>query len=656
MQDAGSNCRTSRPSFYTAFLFILPPLLAVMVYAPTISHPLMYDTLLHTQLADGQTLFSVFLPDERFGFYRPLVFFPIVLFQNLLGHYPVWLFHWLNIVTHALNALLLTRLVWRITGQRWQSISTGLLLASFPFAYQALAIYGNNPYLTVTFFILLGLNIAIGDQARPINQWKDQWKLIVIFILGVLVHETAVLLIPLVLYLSWTRSTSALRDFIWNEIQRHGALYFTSALYLIIYLFLPRGGGPTLNFGGNALLPKILLFLQTAAWPFVLGLYQLFDGRAAILSAFALLVGWCIYYFWKDFESRQTASFKIGMIWFALASLLIGITLPTYYIEDGARLLYPGAAGLAILWSALLAPKKQIGLIQTIALLSMIIAGSWFNRRMIGLYEMGSWPIHTIGETLINDRADDDLILVNLPQWVAWPQQVFPAGTEYAPVMGSHLFAAELVWANFGLSPQITILDVPEALTAAPYTYGVYRVGAVGDYQLVKDQSIQVITTEYMAESPTGRWRGSIWADSAEVSVLWSAESIDFLEQIACVQNDGSIIFESWLRPKQKLTESTSLFVQALSADGQLVTQNDGPPLGISPQRLMWAEGVHILDRRVLNSNSVEQEPLSSAVIILSGVYDFMVGEREQAFNANGEMLADNGQRIAIEAGCRANQ
>ncbi|MFK7800853.1 MAG: hypothetical protein AB8G95_04405 [Anaerolineae bacterium] len=635
---------THTSPFYS-LLFLLPPLLAVIIYASTISHPLMYDTLLHTQLADGQTLLSVFLPDERFGFYRPLVFLPIVFFQNLLGRYPVWLFHWLNIITHALNALLLTKLVWRMTKERWQALAAGLLLASFPFAYQALAIYGNNPYLTVTFFILLGLNIALHQTNR--------WALPVVFILGALTHETAVLLIPLVLFLAWSRSGFSIQNLIQDQIRQNGALYLTATIYLVIYLFLPRGGGPTLNFGGNALLPKISLFLQTAAWPFVLVLSNILNGQAAILAGFALLAGWVIFLHWKGLEPGQTTSFKMGLVWFLLASLLIGITLPTYYIEDGARLLYPSGAGVAILWSGLLSfkGKSSLGfkslskLTPTALLICLVFAGTWFNRRMIDLYAMGSRPIHTIGETLSQERVNDDLIIVNLPQWVAWPQQVFPAGTEFAPVMGVHLFAAELVRANFNLTPQITILDVPEALAQTPYTYGVYKVGAVGELEPSQDRSIQIVATNYLAETPTGFWRGSIQPDQVGHDILWSTESIDFLKQTACAQDKNSVIFTSTLRLKVTLDESASLFIQALSENGRLVAQNDGPPLQISSQRLKAPPNSIIVDRRIL-------EAVEQPTAILSGVYNFVSVEREQAYEESGASLTDNASLSNIQADC----
>ena len=88
--------------------FSLPPfLIALWLYAPTLRLPLLYDTLLHTQLAAGLDWVSVWLPNEQFGFYRPLVFAPLLLIEQFFGGYPAWLLHALNVGQHVLNSALL---------------------------------------------------------------------------------------------------------------------------------------------------------------------------------------------------------------------------------------------------------------------------------------------------------------------------------------------------------------------------------------------------------------------------------------------------------------------------------------------------------------------------------------------------------------------
>ncbi len=642
-------------------LYIFPFFAACLLFARTLNFPLMYDTLLHTQLADGQTVWSVFVPNEQFGFYRPLVFLPIVVFQNVLGRYPIALFHLLNVVTHGLNAALVARLVWKLSGAKWQSLAAGLLFATFPFAYQALAIYGNNPYLTATFFILLGLNLTSrrdeGRGERHPQQREDddpapyilrnEWiGLPAVFLIGVLVHETAVLLVPFVLFLSWIGSEDRA---VLSVLRKHWPLLVTCILYLAIYPFLPRGGGPVLDFGGNDLTPKILLFLQTAAWPTVLGLFQVFDGRLAILLGFALFVGWVVY---SHFVARST-TLLLGIVWVLLATGLIGVTLPTYYIEDGARLLYPAGVGVALIWSALLVSrdltgfKNLSGLLGVWFVIGLIAVGGAFNMRMIGLYEMGSRPYRALNQ-VVQESSPEAVMLVNMPQWVAWPEQVFPAGTEFAPVMGSHLFALELIRANTGQTPEIIVLDMPEALAQTDYTYGVYKVGSVAEYTAAGDKTIQTVATEYAESGPVGRWRGSI-RPAASVLNTWSAGGLNFSTTTACTGPDGSVLFETIIEPDGPIGETQSLFVQALSGTGQLVAQNDGPPLTISPGRLRLNDRVQVVDRRILESEE-------KGAFVLAGVYDFMTGERAETVSADGGLVENNAFKLNVSSSCATSE
>jgi len=121
---------------------------AVILYWPTLHLPLIYDSLLHIRVATELDLVTVWLPTETFGFYRPLTFLPMLIIRGWFGYYPAWLLHGLNVGQHALNALLLFALSWRLWRKPGWSVAAGLLLALFPFAYQAVAVYGHNVHLT----------------------------------------------------------------------------------------------------------------------------------------------------------------------------------------------------------------------------------------------------------------------------------------------------------------------------------------------------------------------------------------------------------------------------------------------------------------------------------------------------------------------------
>ena len=73
-------------------LMALPvALAATILYWPSLKLPLIYDSLLHIRIAKSLNLATVWLPTDKFGFYRPLTFFPMLVIRGLFGYYPAWL-------------------------------------------------------------------------------------------------------------------------------------------------------------------------------------------------------------------------------------------------------------------------------------------------------------------------------------------------------------------------------------------------------------------------------------------------------------------------------------------------------------------------------------------------------------------------------------
>ena len=94
---------------------LLALLAALLLYAPTLRLPLIYDTLLHIRITKELTWATVWLPTPSFGFYRPLTFVPLLAIKGLFGSYPAALLHGINMLQHGLNAFLVSLLVWRLT-------------------------------------------------------------------------------------------------------------------------------------------------------------------------------------------------------------------------------------------------------------------------------------------------------------------------------------------------------------------------------------------------------------------------------------------------------------------------------------------------------------------------------------------------------------
>jgi hypothetical protein len=663
----------SKPSYpvkhsflHPSLLILIPFLVAVLLYVPTLQLPLVYDTLLHTQLADGLTWQTIWLPSEQFGFYRPLVFAPLLLIEQLFGGYPAWLLHGLNIAQHALNALLLAWLVYLWTktkrGQGVLGLVSGLLLATFPFAYQAVISYGNNAYLTATGLVLLGLLVHEWVQ----HPWRRLALVSFIFIIGVLVHETAVLLIPVIFLKQIVQGAGFREQGAGNKGRPyfapwtlyHATLASLLAVYLLVYFSLDTGGGPLLDYGGNDPWVKFLLLAQTASWPFAWLAHWFPDvsAQTVVLLSTAVTLGLTLFVLLRQPTYRPLL--LLGWGWWLGASLLIALTLPTYYIADGARLLYPGAPGLALAWGGIILglgqavgakTKPRFALVVTGILLALLLwQGATFVRGMIHVYELASAPTTAVVDFFAHEHPpgpdDHTVVLVNWPQWVSPPRNTFPLGTEFAPVLGDHLFAHELLRVNVGEERRVHNLNVPDLLRQTPYNYGVYQFTAVDQIPTGDASQQHVFITDYSDTSPVGRHTGDILAIPAPDTVFARLGPWLLHTRQACWQGEEMVNTSLLLSlpDPSALPPTASFFVQLLAPDGRLLAQADGPALGVAPERWSDLGNVVLDDRREL---ILPEGDVPATVLI--GVYDYVSGERLPVF-VEGENTAVSNNALQI--------
>ncbi len=664
--------KRARASLTPLLSFSLPLLIALWLYAPTLRLPLVYDTLLHTQLAQGLDWVSVWLPSEQFGFYRPLVFAPLLLIEQLFGGYPAWLLHGLNMGQHALNSALLAIFLaifsQRTVGSRHAltlryGLVSGLLLATFPFAYQAVIVYGNNAYLTVTGLLLLGLLL---DETLQHKAWLRFSAVALVFGVGVLVHETAVLLIPLVWLKQLVHGTRYKVQGSWLPLApctlHHALLGVLLLLYLLIYFSLETGGGPLLDYGGNDPWVKLLLFAQTAAWPlaWLAHWFPEVSAVGVIVPSTAVTLLLTLFILVRQPTSRPLLLFGWG--WWLGASLLIALTLPTYYIADGARLLYPGAPGLAIAWGVMVvAVGQELGRITrpwitplTTGFLVLILAlqGGSFVRGMIGVYEWASAPTTAVVKQLQaeNVGADTAVVLVNWPQWLAPPRNTFPLGTEFAPVLGDHLFAYELLRANTGTGREVYNLLVPDLLQeTAGYHYGVYQATAVDKLPPLDAPQTHLFITTYEETVPTARHTGDLLIAPPPTTLLAMLGPWQLHQATACPTADGvQTELHLTLPDPAALPPTASFFVQLLAPDGRLLAQADGPALGVSPDRLPILEDVLVVDKRLLVVPAGEMDLEMDTAVVLIGLYDYLSGERLPSYATDGSPLPDDAFRLPV--------
>ena len=643
----------------TAVLFTL------LLYWPTLRLPVIYDDLLHIRIAKGLNFANVWLPTEAFGFYRPFTFVPLLVIKGLFGYYPHWLLHGLNIGQHALNVVLLIILSWRLWPSAKRAVATGLLFAVFPFSYQAIAVYGHNVHPTITNLMLIGLHLYLSREGNHRTRYATRFASLftwLIFIIALLTHESAVLFGFLAGMVQWCGDGRfpPIRHLF--DPRRSSWLWYiiVGTGYLILYQFLPISRAPQAVADGGAVMGKVLYLLQTAAYPLVAGFSRWLpnlNAHTVVLFSFGLAL---LLTAWAAQQRHNWLPLLLGWGWWALASALIAIPLPTNYLVHGPRLLYLGSVGLTLFWPILVEfeePKsseekgKRFGLpsVLFLFLVATLLTNWTFVRGRLADYGRLTSAVDVVKSGPI--ALGEGVVIVNLPQWLAPPHNTYPAGVELAAMMGDYLFAEELISENSRPGTAVYPLIVPELLTQTEYHYGLHdesniRRDGIGQIPLAADwttQGSQVFVVRYLAEGPTAVHTGSLRPATHDQPIahfppynLFTAQAND------C---DGRVTAQLVWAEARYVPATTSIFVQALSADGRLLAQADGPPLDLPPAYLQLQPGWHIIDQRQLSVPDGEQPAQ-----LLIGVYDYITGQRTLATTAANDPLPDHALAIPITA------
>lgn len=627
-------------------------LLALWLYWPTLSLPLIYDTLLHIRITGTLDWRSVWLPTEAFGFYRPLTFAPMLLIEQLFGDYPRWLLHGLNVGQHALNGALLAWLCARLWGGWRRPFTAALLFVTFPFSYQAVAVYGHNVHPTTTGLLLLGLHayLTAVKGKRPFP-----WALTgLLFLLGLLSHESAILFGPLAALVHWQQDPPRPP---WRRLWPAHAPWLIFSLlggaYLIAYQFLPITRAPqaaALSAGSVGL--KLLYLLQAVTHPLVWPLQRLSGWNGGVIVGLATAVT-SLWLLWavRKWELRWPLLLALG--WSGLAYVLIAVPLTTNYLLHGPRLLYLGAVGVALLWATLL-ERVWLALRPPLAawawgaaLLALLLPAALFVRGRMAAYQMLTGPVDDVATTMQDLPPAAGVVLLNLPQWLDAPQNSYPIGVEFVSMLGDYLFVEELIWHNLPGRRPATAVTVPELQAQTPYSVGLH--GQTSPDAIPWDAAAQqhVFLTEYSDTGLQTRYLGwTVRSPAAPADPLADFFRYQLLDAAANTCNGFTTVMLTWRAGAALPTPTTSIFVQALDGAGQVAAQADGPPLALRPDWTPHTETAQLVDRRLLATG----DGMPAAVLV--GVYDFMNGVRETAVDAAGNPLPDNALRLPVTAVC----
>jgi hypothetical protein len=210
-------------------------------------------------------------------------------------------------------------------------------------------------------------------------------------------------------------------------------------------------------------------------------------------------------------------------------------------------------------------------------------------------------------------------------------------------MLGNYLFAEELMAQNLGVDRPVQSLKVPDLLTEQEYSYDIHEQGAGqlinGDWS---PDGSNVFIVSYDETGPQTRYAGQLAIREKLTDPMATFSPYDLLAGDASYC-EGSVELTTIWSTAEDPEPTTSLFAQLLNGDGQLITQADGPPLGLRPDLINLPQGWVIVDQRTLAVDDVTPET------VLLGAYDYVSGERFPAVASDGQPLQDNALRIRID-------
>ena len=361
---------------------ILVPLLifgvALLCYFPNLHNFFVAEDMLQVWSTDFAYVLHQLFPDTVAG-YRPLMYVWWWACYNLFGYHP-FAFHWVIIVIHAINGVLLYALTQICTGHRSDGVLAALLYLPLPIHSDALNwLSAASNEVTCGFFYFLTIWLYLRCRQAGHNAQKsktDRLRLGAIFsMLCALGTNEIALTLPFVLILvdftTLVPLTLTKRDYrqtIETGVKRISPFFITWILFVLVRTFAVHGIG---GYGAEVHLRAGEYLFQTGQdmarmilIPFSMDpglssvINSIFTSHLLLLFTISLL---CII-FWNG---------RVGLCIFVLAALPI-LNIPAYhrlYIPTGGICITVAMSLMGAI-RQLKPHKREIAIVISVILLS----------------------------------------------------------------------------------------------------------------------------------------------------------------------------------------------------------------------------------------------------------------------------------------------
>lgn len=573
-------------------------LVTLLLYGASLGLPLYSDDIVFLQLNQGLSAGELFLRADIAPYYRPLSLLPWELSEAIFGGYPAWLLHGMNLLAQAINGWLLWRLA-RSLRPDWPELPwiSAALYLTFPFSHQTIPWAAALGHLMAASGLLLTLTFT---ETWWQNQRPQHLALIWVSVaFACFSHENGVISagIPgLWLLLRHSRIEPArLRADLPRLLLAGLPALVIGLLYLLIWRQIPR---EATEFSPSAatIQSNLAYFSQGLSYPLAqfggwIEAHLLPEWQAALLCSglgLGLLIG--------VLAMAQVREAWIGLLVYLLAMLPASLFLAPTYVVDGPRLMQTASVGGSLAWglglSALLHSQRRTWKrITAGGILALMLGGSLpYVLTRMALHKELAALYH---EAITGERST---VLVNLPAWLAYREEVYPLGSEGITYYSAYYPFELLVQYNRGKTHPVYVFDRADISPDSPR----YYAGLIGPGPLDPPREVSLAGAEVVRWTRIieGHW---YWESAEQIERPSDPDPAAFSNGIQAGLNarlDQRLVrVEIDWRTANPAVASAFLH---LVCEGALAGQNDGPPMrGMRPFET-WAPGESWRETRLI--------------------------------------------------------
>jgi tetratricopeptide (TPR) repeat protein len=385
----------------------------------------------------------------------PLTWLSHMLDVQLFGLDSGW-HHLINVLLHALSALLLFIVLRRMTGARWPSAFVALIFAIHPLHVESVAWIAERKDVLSTFFWMLTLLAYSNYVGRPTR--ARYFLTFVVFCLGLMSKPMLVTLPVVLLLLDFWPLPRGLR-----LIEKIPFFVASLASAIVAFVAHQRGGAvatleviPLASRIENALITYVIYILKTF-WPTHLAIFYPYPLQSLVVPAISSAIALAVITVLVVLAYKQRKYLAVGWFWYLVTLLpVIGI-IQTGSQARADRYTYIPMFGLtiAVVWGAaeLLKPWPRTQAVLASAAAVALLTLTWFQvatwRDDISLYRHaivavpGNYIAYYNLASALEAQGQTDEAIVQLREAVRVRPYYVPARAELGQLLASQGHADE---------------------------------------------------------------------------------------------------------------------------------------------------------------------------------------------------------------------